>query len=80
VENSIIPQIIERLRPEILQQITAQQQRIRQNVNNSVSSSIGNLQDAVVDSNGVSCKTDRQDKIAKIEEAIKAIIKLNSQL
>lgn len=80
VESSIIPQIIERLRPEILQQITAQQERIRQNINNSVASSIGNMQDAVMSSKEASSKIEREEKIVEIDKAVKAIVKLTSEI
>lgn len=80
VESSIIPQIIERLRPEILQQITAQQQRIRENINSSVMSTIGNLQDSVIASKEMSDKIELENQLQQIIIAIEKITNIKNSL
>lgn len=80
VETAVIPQIIERLRPDILQQITAQQQRIRENISASVSSSIGNMQDSVMASKEMADKVDKAAKINGINNAMHSIEMLKKEL
>lgn len=80
VETSIIPQIIERLRPEILQQITAQQRRIRENLSDSVASSIGNMQDSVIASKEIGDRADKMNKIKEINTAVHSIEMLKTGL
>lgn len=80
VETSIIPQILDRLRPDILQQITAQQKRIRENISASVSSTIGNMQDSVMASQEIANKEELQRKIKGIEDAVETITKLKAQI
>lgn len=78
VETSVIPQIIDRLRPDILQQITEQQKRIRENISTSIVSSIGNLQDSVMASKEIANKTDLEVQIAQINSAIEKITNLKT--
>lgn len=80
VESSIIPQIVERLRPEILQQITAQQQRIRQNISASVTSSIGNMQDSVMASGEMADKAELEKQVKQIKTAVEQITNLKNNL
>lgn len=80
VETSIVPQIIERLRPEILQQITAQQQRIRQNISANVVSSIGNLQDSVMASKEAVDKAELEKQLQRINSAIQQITTIKNGL
>lgn len=78
VETTVIPQIIERLRPDILQQITEQQKRIRENISSSIVSSIGNLQDSVMASKEMANKADLETQITQINAAIEKISNLKT--
>lgn len=70
VEREIIPSICERLRPEILKQITAQQERIRNNMSNNVASAIDNMQDSIIASKEMKDKVDLEAKVREIEKAL----------
>ena len=80
VRETIIPQIIERLRPNIYEQIVAQQQRIRQNVRNNVASAIGNLQDSVVASGENSDKEALKTKVLEIERCVEKLEKIKASI
>ena len=80
VNTSIIPQIIESLRPEILEKIIAQQQRIRENISANVSSSIGNLQDSVVASTEMTDKAELEKQLKTINSAIEQISEIKKTL
>lgn len=80
VESTIVPQIIERLRPEILQQITAQQQRIRQNISSNVVSSISNIQDSVIASKEATDRAELEKQLNCIQSAIQQITIIKNNL
>ncbi|MDE6026471.1 MAG: dynamin family protein [Muribaculaceae bacterium] len=80
VKTSIIPQIIERLRPNILEQITAQQKRIRENVSSNVASAIGNLQDSVMASGESADKEALKAKVAEIGVCIEKLEKIKASI
>lgn len=80
VEETVIPQIVERLRPEILQQITAQQQRIRENISSAVASTIGNMQDSVIATSEMADKKKLENQLRLIEVAIAKITTIKSNL
>ncbi|MBD5349817.1 MAG: hypothetical protein HDR89_02880 [Bacteroides sp.] len=80
VDSSVIPQIAERLRPEILQQITAQQQRIRDNIGSNVASAIGNLQDSVIASKEMTDKAELETQLKLVNDAINQISKIKDSI
>lgn len=80
VKATIIPQIIERLRPNILEQITAQQQRIRENMNSNVASAIGNLQDSVMASAENGDKEALKAKVMEIEKCVEKLETLKASI
>lgn len=80
VEDSIIPKIVECLRPGILQQITAQQQRIRQNISSSVVSAIGNIQDSVIASKEMTDKAELEKQLNLVNNAIEQISKIKNNI
>ena len=80
IESSFFPQIIESLRPEILNQITAQQKRIRENINENISASIGNMQDSIMVSREMANKKEKEVAIVQINDTIVAIKSLKSKL
>lgn len=80
VESSIIPQIVERLRPEILQQISAQQQRIRENISSTITSTIGNLQDSMIASKEMTDKNELEKQLKLVNTAIDKISDIKNSI
>lgn len=80
IRKTIIPQILERLRPNILEQITAQQQRIRENLSGNVASAIGNLQDSVMASGENADKEALKVKVLEIERCVEKLEKIKASI
>lgn len=70
IRSSIIDKIAEQLRPIIFEQVKAQQQRIRENIQQKVANSINSLQESVKTSSENGSKENLASKIASMESAI----------
>lgn len=70
IRFSIIDKIAEQLRPIMLEQVKAQQQRIRESIQQKVANSIDSLQESVKATSEMGSKEDISTKIASMEAAI----------
>lgn len=75
IRSSIIDKIAEQLRPIMLEQVKAQQKRIRDSIKQKVENSINSLQDSIKATSENSFKEDLSTKITAMDVAI---VELNS--
>lgn len=80
IRTSVIDQVVGQLWPIMLEQVKAQQQRIRQSIKQKVANSIDTLQESVKASSESGSKADLSSKITAMESAIAQLTTLKQSL